>query len=67
MFNKGQKFETSYNHEVYTYVGNWTDCLVLAPENEKSEEVLIYSLDEVKALIEEGRIRMVTDFFFQMT
>lgn len=67
MFNKGQKFETSYNHEVYTYVGNWSDCLVLAPENEKSEEVLIYSLDEVKALIEEGRIRMVTDFFFQMT
>ena len=67
MFNKGQMFETSYNHEVYTYVGNWSDCLVLAPENEKSEEVLIYSLDEVKALIEEGRIRMVTDFFFQMT
>ena len=67
MFNKGQMFETSYNHEVYTYVGNWSECLVLAPENEESEEVLIYSLDEVKALIEEGRIRMVTDFFFQMT
>lgn len=66
MFNKGQQFETSYNHEVYTYVGNWSDCLVLAPENEESEEVLIYTPSEVSELIKEGKLKVKTYFSIQM-
>ena len=66
MFNKGQKFETSYNHEVYTYVGIWSDCLVLAPENEESKEVLIYTPSEVSALIETGEIRLLSNHEISM-
>ena len=60
MFEKGQRFETSYNHETYAYAGKWSGSMVLAPENDGNTEVLIYTENEVKELIETGELRLIT-------
>ena len=59
MFVKGQRFETSYNHETYAYAGKWSGSMVLAPENDGNTEVLIYTENEVKELIETGELRLI--------
>lgn len=60
MFEKGQRFETSYNHETYAYAGKWSGSMVLAPENDRNTEVLIYTENEVYELIETGELRLIT-------
>lgn len=60
MFEKGQRFETSYNHETYAYAGKWSGSMVLAPENDENTEVLIYTENEVNELIETGELRLIT-------
>ena len=59
MFVKGQRFETSYNHETYAYAGKWSGSMVLAPENDGNTEVLIYTENEVKELVETGELRLI--------
>lgn len=59
VFVKGQRFETSYNHEIYAYAGKWSGSMVLAPENDDNAEVLIYTENEVNELIETGELKMI--------
>ncbi len=59
VFEKGQRFETSYNHETYAYAGKWSGSMVLAPENEENIEVLIYTENEVNELIESGELKLI--------
>ena len=59
MFEKGQRFETSYNHETYAYAGKWSGSMVLAPENDGNTEVLIYTENEVTELIKTGELRLI--------
>ena len=59
MFVKGQRFETSYNHETYAYAGKWSGSMVLAPENDGNTEVLIYTENEINELIETGELRLI--------
>ena len=61
MFEKGQRFETSYNHETYAYAGKWSGSMVLAPENDGNAEVLIYTENEINELIETGELKQITD------
>ena len=58
VFEKGQRFETSYNHETYAYAGKWSGSMVLAPKNDGNTEVLIYTENEVNELIETGELRL---------
>ncbi len=60
VFVKGQRFETSYNQEIYAYAGKWSGSMVLAPENDENTEVLIYTENEVYELIETGELRLIT-------
>jgi len=60
VFVKGQRFETSYNHETYAYAGKCSGSMVLAPENDENTEVLIYTENEVNELIETGELIMIT-------
>ena len=59
VFVKGQRFETSYNHETYAYAGKWSGSMVLAPENDENAEVLIYTENEVNELIETGELKLI--------
>ena len=59
MFVKGQRFETSYNNETYSFAGKWSGSMVLAPENDGNTEVLIYTENEVNELIETGELRLI--------
>jgi hypothetical protein len=59
VFEKGQRFETTYNHETYAYAGKWSGSMVLAPENDENTEVLIYTENEVNELIETGELRLI--------
>ena len=59
VFEKGQRFETSYNHETYAYAGKWSGSMVLAPENDGNTEVLIYTENEINELIETGELRLI--------
>jgi hypothetical protein len=60
MFEKGQKFETSYNKEVYEFVGIWSDTMVLATESEENLQVLIYTENEINELLEEGKLKLIS-------
>ena len=59
MFVKGQRFETSYNNETYSFAGKWSGSMVLAPKNDGNTEVLIYTENEVNELIETGELRLI--------
>ena len=59
VFEKGQRFETSYNHETYAYAGKWSGSMVLAPESDENTEVLIYTENEVNELIETGELKLI--------
>jgi hypothetical protein len=60
MFVKGQRFETSYNNETYSFAGKWSGSMVLAPENDENADVLIYTENEVNELIESGELKLIT-------
>jgi hypothetical protein len=60
MFEKGQRFETHYDNEIYVYVGNWSDTMVLAPENDENMVVLIYTENEIDELIATGELKLIT-------
>ena len=60
MFEKGQRFETSYNLETYVHAGKWSGAVVLVPENDGNTEVLIYTENEVNELIETGELKLIT-------
>ena len=69
MFEKGQRFETSYNHETYAYAGKWSGSMVLAPENDGNTEVLIYTENEVHECLATRALWLLADlgllvFFF---
>lgn len=66
MFEKGQKFETSYNQEVYKFVGIWSDTMVLAPESEENLQVLIYTENEINELLEEGKLKLISGHEMRM-
>lgn len=59
MFEKGQKLETSYDKEVYEFVGIWSDTMVLAPESTENLRVLIYTENEINELLEEGKLKLI--------
>lgn len=59
MFEKGQRFETSYDREPYELVGRWSDGMVLAPVNDEKLEVLIYTEFEINELIENGKLKLI--------
>lgn len=59
-FVKGQRFETSYNNETYSFTGKWSGSMVLAPENDENMEVLIYTENEINELIESGELKLIT-------
>lgn len=41
---------------VYVFVGRWDSNMVFAPLDGKDDEVAIYSPDEFKKLVSEGRL-----------
>lgn len=59
MFEKGQRFESSYDNEPYELVGRWSDGMVLAPVNAEKLEVLIYTESEINELIEDGKLKLI--------
>lgn len=59
MFDKGQRFETSYDNETYEFVGKWSGSMVLAPENDENAEVLIYTEGEIKELLDDGKLKLL--------
>ena len=60
VFVKGQRFETSYNQEIYAYAGKWSGSMVLAPENDENGEVLIYTEGEINELMDAGKLKLIT-------
>lgn len=59
MFKKGQRFETSHDHELYELVGQWSDAMVLSPVNDEKLEVLIYTESEINELIDDGKLKLI--------
>ena len=59
MFEKGQRFETSHDKEIYEFVGKWSGSMVLAPENDENAEVLIYTEGEINELLDDGKLKLL--------
>ncbi|NTW70660.1 MAG: hypothetical protein HGA49_00245 [Eubacteriaceae bacterium] len=56
---KGELFRLNNTDSIYQVAGKWDLCIVLMPVSEKDDQVLVYELDELEALIREGRFRIL--------
>lgn len=59
VFQKGQRFETSYDNETYEFVGKWSGSMVFAPDKDENAEVLIYTENEINELMDEGKLKLI--------